>query len=100
MNIVFSYGTLIDKFKKETKRGLLYSSYRLGFYGVYPALIKDTVFDTTKGYIIELDDKEFAQADYYEGYPDLYNRIQHNIVLDDDVVVRAWVYVLNEKHET
>ena len=99
MNIVFSYGTLIDKFDKEKKIAILNSKLRLGYYGQYPALIKDSFLHKINGYIIELTDEELRKADYYEGYPELYNRVEENVMVDDKTV-KAWVYILDEKDET
>jgi gamma-glutamylcyclotransferase (GGCT)/AIG2-like uncharacterized protein YtfP len=95
-NYIFSYGTLIDKFPVEKKRGFLINNYKLGSYGSYPALIKDKKIHKIKGFLLELSDNDFKNADSYEGYPFIYDRVELDITLDKDLKKKAWVYILKE----
>jgi len=99
MNVVFSYGTLTEKFPSAvSEKARLKCSCKLDSYGIYPALIetKDEM-NIIAGDIIYISDKELEQADYYEGHPKLYKRIKKDVVLDDGSSVLAWVYFLVKK---
>ena len=96
MNLVFSYGTLVDKFPKEKIDATLTSDLRLGSYGQYPALIKDDKIHEIHGHLLELTDEEFKEADYYEGYPDLYDRVEKELSLGYEKV-KAWVYFMKKE---
>lgn len=98
MNLVFSYGTLIDKFPRYKKeKAVLIDYFALGTYGEFPALFLDDKEHSIKGYIIALNDKEFKEADIYEGYPHLYDRVQRKFIVNGEEVI-AWVYIFNETY--
>ncbi len=92
---VFSYGTLAEKFPQATDDAFLEDYYRLGNYGQYPALIKDSLIHKTPGKILILTDDQFAEADRYEDYPLLYSRKKLSVDTDFGSV-EAWVYILKE----
>jgi len=97
---VFSYGTLVDKFQQEHVPTTLTNNYRMGNYGQYPALINDIEEHVIPGSLLILNDREFEEADYYEGYPGLYDRKLMQVKADGELV-EAWVYILQKgKHET
>lgn len=93
MNYVFSYGTLVNKFRKNLIPARLVACLEMSNYGMYNALVKCRDENTFVGSVLELTDEELEEADYYEGYPDLYTRKELNVILDDQTI-KAWVYIL------
>lgn len=93
MHYVFSYGTLLDKYPKNAKPARLHACLEMDSYGMFPALVKSKEPNTFVGYVLELSDTQFANADHYEGYPNLYTRKEYNVELDDQTI-KAWVYIL------
>jgi len=45
-----------------------------------------------EGHIIKVHPKEFKKIDKYEGYPDLYDRKEVKIKLNNEETMIAWVY--------
>ncbi len=99
INLVFSYGTLIDMFPGERIEATLISNFRLGKFNQYPALIIDDKTTEIQGFLLKLTKKEFRKSDHYEGYPSLYDRIQKEVIVDGEKIL-AWVYYLNKQYET
>ncbi len=97
MNLVFSYGSLVDKFQLEGVPATLDNYYRLGSYGPYPALIADIQKQKTIGAIITLSDAQLLEADSYEGSPDLYYRKELTLITKTKTVT-SWVYILRKEH--
>lgn len=94
MHYVFSYGTLSNKFKKPKVPATLNAFLKMDSYGMYPALKPSTIKEVFQGFILELNEDELEKADYYEGYPDLYDR-ELLEVLTDEGPLTAWVYFMN-----
>lgn len=94
MHYVFSYGSLKDKFSLSAKRATLEGNFEMDYYGVFPMirLCKELNPLKVDGYLLELNDSQFTEADRYEGYPDLYDRKEMKVVSDGQIV-SAWVYV-------
>ncbi len=94
-NLVFSYGTLACKFQQEFVPAVLINNYRMSNYGQYPALVNDIEEHQIPGQLLSLTDLEFKEADYYEGYPDLYDRKKMQVNADCESI-QAWVYILQK----
>lgn len=94
MHKVFSYGTLKDKFNVPASKATLEANLQMSNYGPYPMLIRssDPIPQKFEGYLLELSDSQFLETDRYEGYPELYNRKEMNVIANGQVV-KAWVYI-------
>ena len=88
MHKLFVYGTLrTGKGKPAHIRGILWD------LGPFPAVTNiDEVENRIPGEIIDVTDEELKNFDIYEGVPNLYQRMQTETTMDDEV----WVYVWNK----
>ena len=97
-NLVFSYGTLTEKFPSApSEKATLTCMCELDTYHIYPALVKSNQMNKIPGDAIQLTDEELKQADIYEDHPHLYERVEKEIVFDDGSSAKAWIYFFKNK---
>lgn len=90
--LVFSYGTLIDKFPDAViDSGELCAKFELDDNGMFPVIKPSDITHTISGYIMRLTPLELKLADEYED--SLYKRTELTIALDSGYKVQAEVYV-------
>ena len=92
LNQVFAYGTLTSRFK-DFDPAVFIGKYQVDHSDMYPRMVPDDEIQATRGHLIYLTDEEFEEADRYEGYPDLYTRVQKKVKLDDGLITTAWIYM-------
>ena len=91
MHYVFSYGILADRFNKQPQKATLSANFSMGNYGMYKALLPSTEKNSFDGYLLSLSEEELKQADFIEGYPDLYTRKKFEVISNGKSYM-AWVY--------
>lgn len=92
-NYVFTYGTLKDKYpNKEMIPAVIKGNYIIDRSWMYPVIRQHKDVNLIEGYIFQVNENELVEIDRYEGYPELYQRI--NIpILTEIKNINAWVYV-------
>ena len=94
-NLVFSYGTLIDKFPDRiVHRAELRGKYTIDDSGYFPCLYMFGNKTIIQGQLLELCDDELKEADYYEDQDGLYTRKLLTVHVNNEPKT-AWVYITN-----
>jgi len=96
MELVFSYGILADRFKQKSVNATLTANLKMDKYGMFNALKPSVEKNSFDGYLLRLTKEEFLLADIVEGYPEIYNRKKFKIKLEENTLVEAWVYFIEE----
>jgi len=98
MNLVFSYGSLVDHFPKSVikEKALFTGEYELDKTNIFVSLIPGHTSKSFEGVVLELNDDELAKADAYEGVPDLFYREKVTVLTEDLDEIEVWIYLLKE----
>ncbi|MBN2151617.1 MAG: gamma-glutamylcyclotransferase [Candidatus Lokiarchaeota archaeon] len=109
---VFGYGTLIPKHYREHKIVAEVKGFKRVYhpgedYGLWYPFVISKADATCRGLLIRDPDGSFlAATDTYEGYPDLYDRVEIPVSIignhgslfpDGQVPTKAWIYVPSTK---
>ncbi len=97
MNLVFAYGSLVDRFPDCFKgNGLFIGEYQLDETNIFVSLVPSEKSNSTEGILLSLTDEEFSEADNYEDIPNTFYREKKTILTEDLQEVEAWVYFSTE----
>lgn len=100
MNLVFAYGSLIDRFPDAFKgNGLFVGEYVIDDTNIFVSLVPSDKSHSTEGVFLSLTDEEFNEADEYEDIPNTFHREKKTILTEDLDEIEAWVYFLTEKQK-
>ncbi len=107
MNTVFVYGSLKKNFHNHVLlKGSKFlgtakseaSRFKMLDLGSFPGLVFGN--EQVKGELYKVDDDTMAALDRLEGHPSFYKRLVFNFVDEQDVVVPAWVYILQDDYSS
>jgi gamma-glutamylcyclotransferase (GGCT)/AIG2-like uncharacterized protein YtfP len=92
MNLIFSYGSLVDKFPdKVLGPAKLIDYVELNEDNIFPELVLSQEEHTVEGFLLELDDLELKEADEYEDEGRYYLRASRDVEYNDRVF-QAGIY--------
>jgi gamma-glutamylcyclotransferase (GGCT)/AIG2-like uncharacterized protein YtfP len=99
-HLVFVYGTLRQGqcnhryFLGRSKfLGMVKTKKRYALYGHgIPVLSRAASVSQVIGEVYEVDDATLLNLDRLEGHPDMYEREQAEVVLEDGTELTAWIY--------
>lgn len=93
MNLVFSYGSLADRFPNSFQEKCLFiGDYEINTENIFVSLIPSEKSHITEGSLLYLTDEELKKADKYEDTPNTFYREKMTILTENLNEVQAWVY--------
>lgn len=98
-DLIFVYGTLkqgwgnhyILKDQEYKGHAITLPDFQMYYLGGFPGVVEGE--ERITGEVYAVDQKALASCDCLEGHPSFYKREQISVILDDDEIVEAWIYI-------
>ena len=88
---IFSYGTLASRYKYLGNATML-AKMEIDRSEMYPRLVTSKTLNQIEGVLLEVTNEEMDEADEYEGFPVLYDKMIMSVTCKGEQKF-AWVYI-------